>query len=80
MELSWDTPVRFFVGNGDQGFRTTFRGCLAVFEGIAPDDRFTAFAEFEGPVTVGGNRTAIELGATELETAAALLRNPTHIC
>ena len=73
MSLSWETPVRFYLGKGEPGFRCTFRGCLALFKGIEPDERFLAYAEFDEPVSLDGHQQFIEMSARELETAAGLL-------
>ncbi|MDX3909130.1 MAG: hypothetical protein QHC67_04850 [Sphingobium sp.] len=78
MNLSWDTSVRFFRGNGEPGFRCTFKGCLALFAGMSPDERFLAFAEFDQPVSMGGKNQLIEMGARELEAAAELLKYRPH--
>lgn len=78
MSLSWDTTVCFYPGNGEPGFPCTFRGCLTLFAGIAPDERFAAYAEFEQPVSIDGHHKIREMGARELENAAELLNLRIH--
>lgn len=78
MSLSWDTPVRFYPGNGQPGYRCTFKGCVAIFAGLDEDERFAAYAEFQEPVDLGGDFAYSEMDARQLEMAAQLLKSGAH--
>ncbi|RVT42150.1 hypothetical protein [Sphingobium algorifonticola] len=78
MSIAWDTTVRFFPGNREPGFRCTFRGCVALFAGMSPEERFAAYARFEQPVLIDGRHFGTEIGARDLETLARLLERGLH--
>ena len=78
MNIAWDTTVRFFQGNQEPGFRCTFRGCVALFAGLSPEERFAAYAQFEKPVLIDGRHLGTEIGARDLETLAQILERDVH--
>lgn len=78
MKIGWDTTVRFFPGNNEPGFRCTFRGCVALFAGMSPEERFAAYAAFEQPVMIDGRHLGTEIGADHLEILAKMLERGLH--